>query len=70
MTLHRADIYHCQKCGGICSREHSDPAPVCCEERTVRALANVVYEDDCDDVGSVDDVIEQSHRTKPPPSCR
>lgn len=62
MTVHHVDIYHCQKCGKVCSCEHEESVPTCCGEEMARAVANITYKDDRPDVGSTDEVIEKSHR--------
>lgn len=61
MTVHHVDIYHCQKCGRVCSCEHEDRVPVCCGEKMARAVANITYEDDSDKVGSAEEAIAKSH---------
>lgn len=45
MTVHHVDIYHCLKCGKVCSSEREDRVPICCGEQMVRAVANVTYID-------------------------
>lgn len=66
MTTHRVDIYHCQKCGRVCSCEHEEQVPECCGETMARAVANITYEDNRARVGSTDDVVEKSHHAQPP----
>lgn len=65
MNVHHVDIYHCQKCGRVCSCEHETRVPVCCGREMARAVANIAYEDESDDVGSPEDVIARSHCQEP-----
>ncbi|WP_145263687.1 hypothetical protein [Calycomorphotria hydatis] len=64
MTTHHADIYHCQKCGHVIAREHVDQTPVCCGETMVLAVSDLVYKDNRDDVGTVDEVVDKSHEKR------
>lgn len=66
MKIHHVDIYHCQKCGRVCSCEHEERTPECCGERMARAVADITYEDDSPQTESTENVIEKSHHTKPP----
>lgn len=68
MTVHHVDIYHCQKCGKVCSCEHEDKVPECCGTEMERAVANITYADDSAEVGSTDEVIQKSHCSDPPKS--
>jgi hypothetical protein len=61
MTIHDVDIYHCQKCGRICSCEHEERVPECCGEKMARAVAHITYEDDREEIPSVEKVVEKSH---------
>lgn len=65
MTVHHVDIYHCLKCGRVLSRAHEEGVPECCGKEMNVAVANITYEDDRDDVGSTDEVIEKSHQSSP-----
>jgi hypothetical protein len=65
MMTHHVDIYHCQRCGRISSREHEDEAPVCCGKEMSRAVANITYADESENVGPPDEVIEKSHHLEP-----
>lgn len=65
MKVHHVDIYHCQKCGRVISREHEAHVPACCDQQMSRAVANITYTDDSDQIGTPDEVIEKSHRLEP-----
>jgi hypothetical protein len=61
MSVHHVDIYHCQKCGKVISCDHDHDVPTCCGVQMEAAVPNITYQDDCDDVGSTEDVIKKSH---------
>lgn len=63
MAEHHVDIYHCQQCGRVLSREHDSEPPLCCGERMARAVANITYEDDSEKPLNTDEVIAKSHHS-------
>lgn len=65
MKVHHVDIYHCQRCGRLCSCEHEKSAPKCCREEMSRAVANITYSDEKAEIGTPAEVIKKSHC--PPP---
>jgi hypothetical protein len=44
MTVQHADLFHCLACGRVAYEAHGGPAPDCCGQPMVRAVADVVQE--------------------------
>ncbi len=44
MTVQHADLFHCLACGRVAYEPHGGPAPDCCGQPMVRAVADVVPE--------------------------
>jgi hypothetical protein len=44
MTVQHADLFHCLACGHVAYEPHGGPAPDCCGEPMVRAVADVIQE--------------------------
>jgi len=44
MTVQHADLFHCLACGRVAYEPHGGPAPDCCGQPMVRAVADVVRE--------------------------
>jgi hypothetical protein len=44
MTVQHADLFHCLACGRVAYEPHGGPAPDCCGQPMVRAVADVVKE--------------------------
>ena len=44
MTVQHADLFHCLACGRVAYEPHGGPAPDCCGQPMVRAVADVVQE--------------------------
>src|ERR1700733_10645318 len=44
MTVQHADVFHCLACGRVAYEPHGGPAPDCCGQPMVRAVADVVKE--------------------------
>jgi hypothetical protein len=42
MTVQHADLFHCLACGRVAYEPHGGPAPQCCDQPMVRAVADVV----------------------------
>jgi hypothetical protein len=44
MTVQHADLFHCLACGHVAYEPHGGPAPDCCGQPMVRAVADVVQD--------------------------
>jgi hypothetical protein len=44
MTVQHADLFHCLACGRVAYEPHGGPAPDCCGQPMVRAVADVLKE--------------------------
>jgi len=44
MTVQHADLFHCLACGRVAYETHGGPAPDCCGQPMVRAVADVVQD--------------------------
>ncbi len=44
MTVQHADLFHCLACGRVAYEAHGGPAPDCCGQPMVRAVADVVQD--------------------------
>jgi hypothetical protein len=44
MTVQHADLFHCLACGNVAYEPHGGPAPDCCGQPMVRAVADVIQE--------------------------
>ncbi len=44
MTVQHADLFHCLACGRVAYEPHGGPAPECCGQPMVRAVADVIKE--------------------------
>jgi hypothetical protein len=42
MTVQHADLFHCLACGRVAYEPHGGPAPDCCSQPMVRAVADVI----------------------------
>jgi hypothetical protein len=59
MTVQHADLFHCLACGRVAYEPHGGPAPDCCGQPMVRAVADVIKE------GLLDEAVDRSAKSEP-----